>query len=110
MLVKFTEDTIVQPRETQWFQFYTPNQDKEIQPLERSIVMVCSRHREIIVLLFIQRNFFFFVCFQQNLGLDTLMKSGKLVFLESQGNHLQFTHEWFEKNILQYLNEIIQYE
>lgn len=33
VLVKFNQDTIVQPIETEWFQFYTPYQDKVIQPL-----------------------------------------------------------------------------
>lgn len=36
VLVKFSEDTIVQPIDTEWFQFYTPNQDKVIQPLAES--------------------------------------------------------------------------
>lgn len=36
VLVKFANDTIVQPIETEWFQFYTPNQDKQIQPLAES--------------------------------------------------------------------------
>lgn len=36
VLVKFSNDTIVQPIDTEWFQFYTPNQDKVIQPLAES--------------------------------------------------------------------------
>jgi palmitoyl-protein thioesterase len=35
-MVKFTEDTIVQPRETQWFGFYTPGQDRNITLLQDS--------------------------------------------------------------------------
>lgn len=42
VLVKFRQDTIVQPIETEWFQFYTPNQDKVIQPLAESAVAVSS--------------------------------------------------------------------
>lgn len=40
VLVKFRQDTIVQPIETEWFQFYTPNQDQVIQPLAESSVAV----------------------------------------------------------------------
>lgn len=36
VLVKFLNDTQVQPLESQWFQFYTPNQDKEIQEFSKS--------------------------------------------------------------------------
>lgn len=40
VLVKFRQDTIVQPIETEWFQFYSPNQDQIIQPLAESAVAV----------------------------------------------------------------------
>lgn len=36
VLVKFSNDTIVQPVDTEWFQFYTPKQDKLIQPFSES--------------------------------------------------------------------------
>lgn len=36
VLVKFTNDTIVQPIDTEWFQFYVPNQDKQIQAFAES--------------------------------------------------------------------------
>jgi hypothetical protein len=35
-------------------------------------------------------------------------KNGQLMFLESVGNHLQFTKEWFIKNIVTILKEIDQ--
>ena len=35
-MVKFLNDTIVQPKESQWFEFYKPGQDKEILPLRQS--------------------------------------------------------------------------
>lgn len=41
VLVKFSNDTIVQPVESEWFQFYTPNQDKTIQPFAESNAVVC---------------------------------------------------------------------
>lgn len=79
VLVKFTEDEIVQPIDTEWFQFYTPNQDKIIQPLAESNAA-------------------------KNLDLNGLVASNKMIFLESKGNHLKFTKEWFKKNVLPYLN------
>lgn len=36
VMVKFENDTIVQPRESQWFEFYAPNQDRIILPLNQS--------------------------------------------------------------------------
>lgn len=36
VLVMFTNDTMVVPKESEWFAFYTPGQDKEIMPLENS--------------------------------------------------------------------------
>ncbi|XP_031632182.1 palmitoyl-protein thioesterase 1 isoform X2 [Contarinia nasturtii] len=79
VLVKFSNDTIVQPIDTEWFQFYTPNQDRVIQPLAESNAA-------------------------KNLGLNDLVASNTIVFLETEGNHLKFTTEWFKKNILPYLN------
>lgn len=38
--------------------------------------------------------------FQDKLGLRAMMDDNKLIFLESKGNHLQFTEEWFTKNII----------
>lgn len=35
-MVKFLKDKMVQPIDSQWFQFYAPNQDKIIQPLAES--------------------------------------------------------------------------
>lgn len=31
-------------------------------------------------------------------------KAGKLVFLATEGDHLQFTREWFTQNLLPYLH------
>lgn len=38
VLIMFTNDTIVIPKESAWFTFYTPGQDKEIMPLEKSVL------------------------------------------------------------------------
>lgn len=77
VMVKFTEDTIVQPLQSQWFEFYAPNQDKTILPLNESAIYI-----------------------EDKLGLKAMKEANKLIFLESKGNHLQFTEEWFTKNII----------
>jgi len=37
IMVMFTNDTMVIPKESEWFAFYSPGQDKEIMPLEQSV-------------------------------------------------------------------------
>lgn len=44
VLVKFLNDTCVQPPDTQWFQFYTPNQAKEIQAFSESNAAVSTKY------------------------------------------------------------------
>uniref|UniRef100_A0A6B2EHE7 Palmitoyl-protein thioesterase 1 n=1 Tax=Phlebotomus kandelakii TaxID=1109342 RepID=A0A6B2EHE7_9DIPT len=78
VMVKFLNDTIVQPSESQWFGFYAPGSDKEILPLKQSKIYLEDR-----------------------LGLQSV----PLEFLASEGNHLQFTKEWFIKHIIPYLKE-----
>ncbi|XP_025193576.1 palmitoyl-protein thioesterase 1 isoform X2 [Melanaphis sacchari] len=77
ILVMFTNDTMVIPKESEWFAFYSPGQDKEILPLEQSVLYLTDR-----------------------LGLKVLEESERLHFLSVPGNHLQFSEEWF-------LNEIV---
>lgn len=36
-MVMFTNDTMVIPKESEWFAFYSPGQDKEIMPLEQTV-------------------------------------------------------------------------
>lgn len=38
VMVMFMNDTIVQPKESQWFGFYSPGQDTIIRPLNESPV------------------------------------------------------------------------
>ncbi|KAH8287023.1 hypothetical protein KR054_000744, partial [Drosophila jambulina] len=80
VMVKFLNDTIVQPKESQWFEYYTNGQDKLITPLKDSRVYT-------------------------NLGLDKMDKAGKLVFLGVEGNHLSISKEWFIKNLVPLLLE-----
>ena len=74
----FENETIVQPKESEWFGFYKNGQDKIITPVEDSILYK-----------------------QDRIGLKTLNETGRLHFLLSEGNHLQFTEKWFIANILQ---------
>lgn len=80
VMVKFTKDKIVQPIESQWFGYYKPGQDKETQKLEESELFLKNR-----------------------LGLQEMHQRNKLVFLECEGNHLQFNKTWFKTNIYPFL-------
>ncbi|XP_075979003.1 palmitoyl-protein thioesterase 1 [Anticarsia gemmatalis] len=80
VLVKFNQDSIVQPRETEWFGFYVPGQSKELYTLQESRLYLEDR-----------------------LGLQKMEKDGKLVFLATDGDHLHFSNEWMIKNIIPYL-------
>ncbi|XP_028170288.1 palmitoyl-protein thioesterase 1 [Ostrinia nubilalis] len=82
VLVKFTNDSIVQPRETEWFGFYAPGQAKKLQKLQETELYL-----------------------QDRLGLKKMNEAGKLVFLSLPGDHLQFTQDWFINVIIKkYLN------
>uniref|UniRef100_S4PZV0 Palmitoyl-protein thioesterase 1 n=3 Tax=Pararge aegeria TaxID=116150 RepID=S4PZV0_9NEOP len=76
-MVKFENDSIVQPKETEWFGFYAPGQAEEILSLQQSELYKMDR-----------------------LGLKKMDEDGKLVFLSQPGDHLRFTEEWFTENIL----------
>lgn len=63
-MVKFLNDTIVQPLESQWFQFYKAKQDREILPLESSkvyttvskycVILFYTHHQMMATYLFCQ--------------------------------------------------------
>lgn len=77
ILVKFTQDTIVQPKDTEWFEFYEPGQDTFIVPLKDSDIYL-----------------------QDRLGLKQMVDNSQIIFVECEGNHLQFTDDWFREKIL----------
>ncbi|EDW65461.2 palmitoyl-protein thioesterase 1 [Drosophila virilis] len=81
VMVKFLNDTIVQPKESQWFEFYAPGQDKHILPLSESKVY-------------------------KNIGLDEMKQRGKLQFLSVEGDHLAISKEWFIKELVPLLLEL----
>lgn len=78
VLVLFKEDTIVEPKESEWFGFFKPGSTNEMVPLEKSQLYT-----------------------EDWLGLKEMKEDGRLHFLASEGDHLQFTEEWFNKNILE---------
>ncbi|CAG2212260.1 palmitoyl-protein thioesterase 1-like [Mytilus galloprovincialis] len=76
-LVKFLDDGMVQPRDSEWFGFYNPGQAKTVYNLTQSKLYT-----------------------QDLLGLKQMNEAGRLHFLASPGDHLQFTEEWFISNIV----------
>ncbi|KAK7899228.1 hypothetical protein WMY93_020081 [Mugilogobius chulae] len=77
VMVKFLQDSVVDPVDTEWFGFLKAGQAKETETLQESVIYTEDR-----------------------LGLAAMDKAGKLVFLKSEGDHLQFTREWFTENLL----------
>ncbi|XP_034016348.1 palmitoyl-protein thioesterase 1 [Thalassophryne amazonica] len=80
VMVKFLNDTVVDPVDTEWFGFLKTGQAKVTETLQESVLYKEDR-----------------------LGLAAMDKTGKLVFLATKGDHLQFTREWFNTNLLPYL-------
>lgn len=78
VMVKFTEDTMVDPKGTEWFSFYAPGQAKVMLPLNETALYK-----------------------EDWIGLKAMDEQGKLVFLECEGNHLRMPDEFL-------LNQIIQ--
>ncbi|XP_012262178.2 palmitoyl-protein thioesterase 1 [Athalia rosae] len=77
VLIKFENDTMVQPRETEWFGFYKPGQSVELQSLQESTIYTEDR-----------------------LGLRAMDEAGKIDFLSIQADHLQFTDVWLIENVI----------
>lgn len=77
VLVKFLQDSMVDPRDSEWFGFYKPGQSKDLFTLFESPL------------------------YQEDwLGLKVMNSTGRLHFLASPGDHLQFTEQWFIDNIV----------
>ncbi|XP_065669049.1 palmitoyl-protein thioesterase 1 isoform X2 [Hydra vulgaris] len=80
VMVKFSQDTMVDPKDTEWFGFYKEGQAEDVYTLQESKLYIEDR-----------------------LGLQEMDKAGKLHFLISDGNHLQFTQDFFNEEILPFL-------
>lgn len=77
VLVKFLNDSIVDPMESEWFGFYRSGQAKEKITLQETPLYTEDR-----------------------LGLKKMDQAGQLVFLALEGDHLQLSQEWFYKHII----------
>ena len=71
------QDSMVEPRESSHFEFYVPGQATVILPLRESPLYIEDR-----------------------IGLKTLDESGRLHLMEVEGNHLEFSRQWFIDNII----------
>ena len=80
VLVRFNQDTVVYPIDSEWFGFYQDGQDVIVEPAQELPVW-------------------------QNLGLNSLFDQNKITFLATDGDHLQFTTQWFVDNIIPFLEE-----
>lgn len=80
VLVKFAEDTMVVPKESSHFGYYSPGQDTDILAYNQTDLYKENR-----------------------IGLKTLNTAGKLHFFTFAGDHLRFTDEEFTENLTQFL-------
>ena len=80
VLVMFSKDTMVEPKESEWFGFYAPN-SKNVLYLNESTIYQEDR-----------------------LGLKEMDKSGKLRFISCPSDHLEFTDDWFIYTIMPFIN------
>ncbi|XP_021562200.1 palmitoyl-protein thioesterase 1 isoform X5 [Carlito syrichta] len=80
VMVKFLNDSIVDPVDSEWFGFYKSGQAKETIPLQETSLYT-----------------------QDRLGLKEMDKAGQLVFLAIEGDHLQLSEEWFYAHIIPFL-------
>merc|ERR1712142_403684 len=77
VMVRFLNDTMVIPQESEWFGFYAPGQDKDVLPLHETQLYT-----------------------EDWIGLKTMDEAGKLHFLSYEGEHLQFSDELFITEIV----------
>ncbi|KAL3869843.1 hypothetical protein ACJMK2_042475 [Sinanodonta woodiana] len=77
VMVQFLKDTMVEPKESEWFGFYKPGQAKDINTLFETPLYT-----------------------EDWLGLKVLNSTSRLHFLSSDTDHLQFTETWFINNII----------
>lgn len=80
VMVKFLQDTMVQPKESEWFGFYKSGQDMETYTLQESPLYT-----------------------EDWLGLKEMDAAGKLHFLSCDSDHLQFNDTYFNDMLLPFL-------
>jgi len=84
-MVMFTLDTMVQPRISEWFGWYTPGSDRDTIPYNETQLYI-----------------------EDWIGLRALDEAGKVFFISCVGNHLQFNETWFIDNIVPALNNTLK--
>ncbi|KAH8398047.1 hypothetical protein KR222_011638, partial [Zaprionus bogoriensis] len=100
VMVKFLNDTIVQPRESQWFEFYAPGQDQQILPLSQSKVYTnVSQQAYRLYTIYIH------IYIYLQLGLQLMDSKKKLLFLSVEGDHLAISQAWFVQHVVPLLLE-----
>lgn len=102
-MVKFLNDTIVQPKESQWFEFYEPGQDQRILPLKQSKLYKNVRDNDLLYIYIFCYIYLYIVCLQ--LGLEQMDLNKKLQFLSVEGDHLAISREWFVEHLVPLLLE-----
>jgi len=77
-LFMFENDTVVVPKESEWFGYFEDGNLNVKLPMRKLPI------------------------YQQDwIGLKTLDNAGKIHFGSVPGNHMQFTFEWFDSNVIQ---------
>lgn len=77
VLVKFANDTVVDPRGTEWFDYFAPGQGQEMLPMRESALYKEDR-----------------------IGLKAMDVQGKLDLVEVEGDHLQIGEEKFVQDFI----------
>jgi len=81
VLVLFTEDSVVQSRESEWFGFYVEGQDHIVQGVENTTLYT-----------------------QDWIGLKYLVDTKRVQFISTVGDHLEFSDQWFNQTLIPFLN------
>jgi palmitoyl-protein thioesterase len=82
VLVEFLGDTVVIPRESEHFGFYAENDTSKILPLQETPLYT-----------------------KDLLGLKIMDQQSRIKFLQTDGDHLRFTDQWFIDNIIPLLKD-----
>jgi len=82
VMLKWTEDETVIPRESSHFEFYAPGQSEAVLPLRESQLYI-----------------------EDFIGLRSLDEAGNLTFFSVPGGHVHFDYSWVAENIIPFLND-----
>ena len=80
VLIRFSEDTVVVPRDSAWFGAYAVGSTREAAPVVELRDQPLYR--------------------EDWIGLRALDESGRLVAFDCPGEHMHFTDEWFKRHVL----------